>query len=185
MRKMQIVVGRLRKCGAAAFAGATLLAALGAQAAIQIGTGLDASGNPLSAGSTEGNYTVAGSGASSAIVYYLGYAWVPNVANGQWIAPVDNNGNLDTAGGVRPGIPGSQPSLPTVVRSTAPELFQDSFPVTIPANSLSTDTWWRPARVGPSPMPLTGGIGLRSPLVSSLGSTTSSSKSIIWAAPRG
>jgi hypothetical protein len=60
---------------------------------IQIGTGLDASGNLLSAGSLEQNYGVGGN-ASDAVVYYLGSPWVANVANGQWISPSDALGNL-------------------------------------------------------------------------------------------
>lgn len=58
---------------------------------IQIGTGLDSTGNLLGSGSSEQNYTVAGVD-TSAIAYvetqYPG-AWVGNLANGQWISPVN------------------------------------------------------------------------------------------------
>lgn len=62
----------------------TLSAAV--QASIQIGTGLDASGNLLVQGASEVNYTVGGN-ASSAWVVAGGGAWVDNTSNGQWISP--------------------------------------------------------------------------------------------------
>jgi hypothetical protein len=58
---------------------------------IPIGTGLDASGNPLSSFSFEQNYAVGGN-AAQAVVYTIGSPWLDNVANGQWITPYANGG---------------------------------------------------------------------------------------------
>jgi len=60
---------------------------------IQIGTGLDGSGNLLSTGSFEQNYSEGGN-ALYAVVGYEAGSWVANVANGQWITPSDALGNL-------------------------------------------------------------------------------------------
>ena len=71
---------------------------LSAQAnTIQIGTGLNASGGLLSAGSLEQYYTTAGPNDNTAIAYvqpFYSGAWVANVATGQWISPVDNTTGL-------------------------------------------------------------------------------------------
>ena len=70
-----------------------LVAGFGAasQASIEIGTGLDGSGNLLPWGSFEQNYAVSGN-AGGAVVYTIGYPWVPNSPNGQWISPADAAG---------------------------------------------------------------------------------------------
>lgn len=104
MSKMCFAVRRLRKLVAVAFAGATFLVAIGAQAQIvQIGTGLDGSGNLLPGGgdskALEQNYAVGGN-ASAASVYYGSGSWVSDVATGQWIDPSDANGNPTQPGGI-------------------------------------------------------------------------------------
>ncbi|MHC1764563.1 MAG: hypothetical protein AB9869_09675 [Verrucomicrobiia bacterium] len=63
----------------------TLSAAV--QASIQIGTGLDASGNLLAQGASEVNYTVGGNASSAWVFVAGGDAWLANMPNGQWISP--------------------------------------------------------------------------------------------------
>ncbi len=58
---------------------------------IQLGTGLDASGNLLSSGSFEQNYTIGGN-ASAAIVDYVTGSWIANQPKGQWITPANAQG---------------------------------------------------------------------------------------------
>lgn len=67
---------------------------------INIGTGLDGSGNPLAQGQLQTLYTVSGPQAypytsvpsggtvNAAVAYYYGGPWVPNTTAGQWISPV-------------------------------------------------------------------------------------------------
>jgi hypothetical protein len=67
-----------------------LLAGLGVatQAAmIQIGTGLDGSGNLLALGAAEQNYTVSGNASAANVRTSLPSNWLGNVSNGQWISP--------------------------------------------------------------------------------------------------
>lgn len=96
MSKVCFAVSRPCKRVAVASACAMFLVAAGAQAALQIGTGLDASGNLLPGGEDskafEQNYAVGGN-ASAASVYYAAGSWVSDVATGQWIDPSDANGN--------------------------------------------------------------------------------------------
>ena len=80
------------------------------QAALQIGTGLDALGNPLSAYSTDPNWIVSTTGSdpvSSAPLVYpnsswpLGSGtWVANQPHGQWISPVGTGTQYQQPAGV-------------------------------------------------------------------------------------
>lgn len=102
--------------------------ALVAQAAtMQIGTGLDGSGNPLNAYDQDLNYGVSGGGCSTALVYPLGLwpldgsAWVPNqVLNqpyGQWISPLDPTTTWEQHAGVTKNFSQAPSTLFTFTRT--------------------------------------------------------------------